>query len=41
MICTKFVEIALLVLEKIFVNINTCKYASPYSDPSRPQKAMI
>ena len=34
-------EIGLLVLEKIFFNINTCKYGFPYCGPSRPPGTMM
>jgi hypothetical protein len=35
------IEIGLLVLEKIFFNLNTCKYGFPYCGPSRPSGTMM
>ena len=35
------IEIGLLVLEKIFFNINICKYGFPYCGPSRPPGTMM
>ena len=35
------IEIGLLVLEKIFFNINICKYSFPYCGPSRPPGTMM
>ena len=32
------IEIGLLVLEKMFFNINICKYGFPYCGPSRPPR---
>ena len=34
-------EIGLLVLEKIFFNINICQYGFPYCGPSRPPGTMM
>jgi hypothetical protein len=35
------IEIGLLVLEKIFFNINICKYGFPYCGPSRSPGTML
>jgi hypothetical protein len=35
------IDIGLLVLEKIFFNINTCKYGFSYYGPSRSPRTMI
>ena len=35
------IEIGLLVLKKIFFNINICKYGFPYCGPSRPPGIMM
>jgi hypothetical protein len=38
---SSLIEIVLLVLEKIFFNINICKYGFPCCGPSRPEQFWI